>query len=79
MMMRPLDDPTLCAQSVVADLQPLRLMYVGVGVGPFDSPPIGTYYFPIDTHGLSLTVFYSYFAGPKSVSAHLFARPTRTR
>ena len=33
MVIRPLDDPTRCAQSVDADLQPLHLGYVGVGDG----------------------------------------------
>ena len=33
MVIRPLDDPTTCAQSVVADLQPVRLEYVGVWDG----------------------------------------------
>ena len=33
MVIRPLDDPTRCAQSVVADLQPLGLGYMGVGDG----------------------------------------------
>ena len=34
MVIRPLDDPTLCAQSVVADLQLLGFRYVWVGDGP---------------------------------------------
>ena len=34
MVIRPLDDRTRYAQSVVADLQPLGLGYVGVGDGP---------------------------------------------
>ena len=33
MVIRPLDDPTRYAQSVVADLQPLGLVYVEVGDG----------------------------------------------
>ena len=33
MVIRPLDDPTRCAQSVVADLQLLGLGYVEVGDG----------------------------------------------
>ena len=31
MVIQPLDDSTLCAQSVVANLRPLGLRYVGVG------------------------------------------------
>ena len=30
---------------------------MGDVMGPFDSPPMGSYYLTIDTHGLSLTVF----------------------
>ena len=33
MVIRLIDDPTRCAQSVVADLQPLGLGYAGVGDG----------------------------------------------
>ena len=32
-VIRPLDDPTRRAQSVIADLQPRNLEYVGVGSG----------------------------------------------
>ena len=28
----------------------------GSGMGPFDSAPMGSYWLPIDTYGLSLTV-----------------------
>ena len=30
---------------------------VGSGIGPFDSPHLGSYSLPIDVDGLSLTVF----------------------
>ena len=42
MVIRPLDDPTRCAQSVVADLQLLSLGYVGVGDGTLGRLPIGS-------------------------------------
>ena len=42
----------------------------GRGIGPFDSPPIGSYELPIETYGLSLTVL-GYLAGSKSVSIRL--------
>ena len=62
-------------KSVVADMQLLGLGYVGrPGMGLFGSPPMGSYLLPIDTYGLSLTVFFE-LAGTKSVSA----RPTRIR
>ena len=69
MVIRPLDDPTRSAQSVVADLQPLGLRYVwGRGWARSTTRP----WVPIDTcGGLSLT-FCSYLASPKSV----FARPS---
>ena len=41
---------------------------VGSGMGPLDNPPMGSYWFPVDTYGLYLTVL-SYLAGPVSVSA----------
>ena len=43
MVIRPLDDPTGCAQSVVADLRPLCLEYVGIGMSAFGSPHMGSY------------------------------------
>ena len=45
MVIRALDDPTLCAQSVVVE-RPLGLdggVRVGSGIGPVDSPPMGSY------------------------------------
>ena len=42
MVIRPLDDHT-CAQSVVANLQPLGLGYVGIGMSSFGSPPMYSY------------------------------------
>ena len=38
------------------------------GIGPFDSLLIGSYSLPIDTSGLSCTIFLRYLAGFKSVS-----------
>ena len=49
MVIRPLDDPTRSAQSVVADLRPLCLGYVGVGMSSSSSPPMYTYELPIET------------------------------
>ena len=43
MVIRPLDDPKWCAQSVVADLRPLCLGYVGIGMSSFGSPPMYSY------------------------------------
>ena len=43
MVIRPLDDPTSCAQSVVADLQQLGLEYVGAGYGHIRCSHIGSY------------------------------------
>ena len=40
MVIRPLDNPTWCAQAVVADL---RLGYVGIGMSSFCSPPMYSY------------------------------------
>ena len=54
-VIRPLDDPTWCAQSVVGDLRTNGLGYVGVRVGPIRQPANG--FLPIDTYGLSFTVF----------------------
>ena len=56
-VIRPLDDPRWCAQSVVADLRPLSLGYVGIRMSSFSSPPMGSYWLSIDTYGRSLTVF----------------------
>ena len=43
MVISPLDDPTRCAQSVVADLRPLRLGYAVIGMSSFGSPPMYSY------------------------------------
>ena len=51
----------------------------GSGLGPLDSPPVDSYYLPIDSYGLSLTVL-SYLGSSKSVSpARPNARSTRMR
>ena len=56
MVIRPLDDPIRCAQSAVADLRPICLGYVGIGMNSFGSPPLNSYSLPIDTYGLYQTV-----------------------
>ena len=75
MVIRPLDDPTWCAQSVVTDLRPLCLgyVYVGIGMSSFGSPPMGSCA-PL-THMVYLSPFLSYLSGFKSVST----RPTQIR
>ena len=57
MLIGPLDGPTWCDQSVVADLPPFGLGYVGIGMYSFGSPPMYSHKLPIDTYGLSVTVF----------------------
>ena len=53
--------------------------------GPFDSPPMDSYLLPINTCGLSLTVFlellsptvvFCYVAGSKSISTRPLVRPS---
>ena len=39
-VIRPLDDLTWCTQSVVANLRPLSLGYVRIGMTSFGSPPM---------------------------------------
>ena len=43
MVIRPLDDRTSCAQSVVADLLPLCLGYVRIRMSSFGSPLMYSY------------------------------------
>ena len=71
MVIWPLDDPTWCAESVIADLRPLGLRYVW-GRGWF--PSIARLWVPISsplTHMAYLLPFSSDLAGSKSVSARL--------
>ena len=68
MVIRPLDDPTWCAQSVVTDLRPLGLGYVWCR-GRARSTACR--WVPISfllTHMVYLLSFWSYLAGTKSVS-----------
>ena len=43
MVIRLLDDPSRCAQSVVAGIRPLCLGCVGIGMTSFGSPPMYSY------------------------------------
>ena len=77
MVIRPLDDRTRYAQSVVADSQPLGLGHVGVGMGAFGSSRTGSYQLTIYTYGLPRTVFQLFSWLQKHF--HPSARPTRIR
>ena len=76
MVIRPFDDPTWCAQSVVADLRPLCLGYfwelwwahsVARPWAPISAPL---------TYVVYLLPFFSYLAGAKSLSARPSAHPS---
>ena len=57
MVIRSLDDSTYVLNQLSPIYDPSVWGYVGIGMSAFGSPPVYSYNLPIDTYGLSVTVF----------------------